>query len=155
MRIVSSAFENNQPIPSKYTCDGSPPAGGVNPPLEFLEVPQNALSLVLIMDDPDAPKSLMPDGLFVHWLVFNIPPLTKFISENQTPPGIQGVNSAGVAAYTGPCPPDREHRYFFKFYALDTTLNFGSLPGKAELETAIKGHCLAQCELVGKYEKIL
>ncbi len=151
MKITSSVFENNQSIPSKYTCDGE----SINPPLQFSEVASNAKSLVLLMDDPDVPKNLKPDGVFDHWVVYNMPPDTKEITENSTPPGVQGLNGAGQNKYTGPCPPDREHRYFFKLYALDTLLDFTSAekPDKKTIEQKMKGHILDQTELIGLYDR--
>jgi Raf kinase inhibitor-like YbhB/YbcL family protein len=103
------------------------------------------------MDDPDVPKNLKPDGLFVHWVVYNMPANTSAIVENSTPPGERGLNSAGKLEYAAPCPPDREHRYFFKLYALDTMLNFNLPPAKDVLELAMAGHIIAQAELVGRY----
>src|SRR3989304_9638033 len=118
MKIQSPSFENNQSIPSKFTCDGE----NINPPLEFLDIPENTKSLVLIMDDPDAPM-----GLWVHWTVWNIDPATSGIPENQKFEGaMEGMTSSGKTGYGGPCPPDKEHRYFFKLYALDTTLSLDS-----------------------------
>ena len=112
MKITSSAFENNGTIPSKYSCDGQ----SINPPLAFQDVPEKAKSLVMLMDDPDVPKNLKPDGVFDHWVVYNIPTTVHEISENSVPQGVsQGLKGAGQEKYTGPCPPDREHRYFFKF----------------------------------------
>ena len=119
MRLTSKAFAEGTLIPSIYTCEGK----GINPPLEFHNVPANAHSLVLIMDDPDVPASVRADQMWDHWVVFNIPPETKQFSEHATPPGVQGKNTGGQNKYQGPCPPDREHRYFFKLYALDTMLD--------------------------------
>lgn len=149
MTITSTAFEHNELIPAKYTCDGE----NINPPLTFSNLPQNAKSFVLLMDDPDVPKNLKPDGVFDHWVVYNIPPTTKEFAENSAPPGTQGTNGAGKAAYTGPCPPDREHRYFFKLYALDTELDFPNPPSKSQVEQAMQGHIIAQSELMGRYNK--
>ena len=145
MKISSSAFKNNQKIPSQYTCDGA----NINPPLTISDLPQNAQSLVLIMDDPDAPS-----GDWVHWLVWNINPQTKEIKENSVPPeSTEGLTSFGNAGYGGPCPPSGEHRYFFKIYALDTKLDLMPEADKRELFQAMDGHVLASAELIGLYSR--
>lgn len=149
MKISSPAFADNQSIPLKYSCEGQ----SINPPLEFSGVPEAAKSLALIMDDPDVPKNLLPSGLFVHWVVFNMPASTAGIAENSIPPGVQGNNGAGKAAYTGPCPPDRQHRYFFKLYALDGMLDLPSGASKEDVEKAMQGHIIEQSELIGLYNK--
>ncbi len=145
MKISSPAFENTGEIPSKYTCDGD----NVNPPLSFVDIPDGTKSLALTVDDPDAPV-----GLWVHWLVWNIDPQTNEILENSIPLGsTEGITSFGKAGYGGPCPPDREHRYFFKLYALDITLDLPGTEKKDRLENAIQGHILAQAELMGRYDR--
>lgn len=149
MKIISSVFSHQGSIPSKFTCDGE----NINPPLEFLDIPVEAKSIVLIMDDPDVPTSIRPDGNWDHWLVWNISPDTKMIPENSSPPGIVGLNTGGQRAYGGPCPPDREHRYFFKLYALDVLLDFDKDPTKSEIEQAMGGHVLEKTELIGKYNR--
>lgn len=149
MKINSSAFGNGSSIPVKYTCDGQ----GINPPLSFLDVPQNAKSIALIMEDPDVPKNLKPDGMFDHWVVFNMPASTVSISDDTTPPGIVGKSSAGTNTYIGPCPPDREHRYFFKLYALDSELNLDANVTKKDLEKAMQDHVLDQAQLIGLYNR--
>src|SRR3989344_5902265 len=118
MKLTSPAFENNSSIPAKYTCDGA----NINPPLAIADVPAAAKSLVLIMDDPDVPTTIRPDGTWDLWLVWNIDPAVDVINEGREPNGIIGLNTGGRAGYGGPCPPDREHRYFFKLYALDVAL---------------------------------
>jgi Raf kinase inhibitor-like YbhB/YbcL family protein len=150
MKISSPAFENNASIPIKYTCEGE----NINPAIEFKDVPTGTKSLALLMDDPDVPKNLKPDGVFDHWVVFNMPPETSGIAENSTAPGVTGKNSAGQNKYTGPCPPDREHRYFFRLYALDTMLNLDQNATKEDVLKATEGHILEQSELVGKYNKL-
>jgi hypothetical protein len=105
------------------------------------------------MDDPDVPKNLLPSGLFVHWVVYNMPAETSAIAENSAPPGSQGLNGSGKPNFTAPCPPDREHRYFFKLYALDAVLNFDRPPTKDNLEAAMSGHTIGQAELMGTYAK--
>jgi len=149
MKLKSSAFQENGIIPSLYTCEGK----RINPPLEFIDIPIEAKSLVLIMDDPDVPKSLRADGMFDHWVVFNIAPSTKKIEENATPRGIQGKNTAGENKYYPPCPPDREHRYFFKLYALSKMLDLPAGSTKKEVEKACQGHIIEQCQLIALYEK--
>lgn len=149
MHLTSSAFKEGGIIPSLYTCEGK----NINPPLEISGTPSGAKSLVLIMDDPDVPKTLRPDGMFDHWIIFNIPPTTKKIIENSIPPGIQGKNTKGQNQYFGPCPPDKQHRYFFKLYALDKLLDLPAGSTKKELEKAMDKHILAQSQLMGLYEK--
>lgn len=141
MTLSSPAFDHNAAIPKKYSCEGE----NINPPLHIENIPENAKSLALIVDDPDA-----PNGTFVHWVVYNIP-VVETIAEN-TVPGNQGSNDFKKRAYGGPCPPSGQHRYFFKLYALDEepVLEDGS---KAELEKAMQGHILQEAELVGLYEK--
>ncbi|HDQ23159.1 MAG TPA: YbhB/YbcL family Raf kinase inhibitor-like protein [Candidatus Uhrbacteria bacterium] len=145
MKISSSAFAHNQKIPSQYTCDGA----NINPPLTISDLPQNAQSLVLIINDPDAPA-----GDWVHWLVWNINPQTKEIKENSVPPGAtEGITSSGIAGYGGPCPPSGEHRYFFKVYALDTKLNLMTEADKRELLQTMDEHVLDSAELIGLYSR--
>jgi Raf kinase inhibitor-like YbhB/YbcL family protein len=146
MQISSSAFAPNGSIPSKYTCDGE----GVNPPLTFASIPGKTRSLVLIVDDPDVPKDLVPSGVFDHWLIWDLPADTKGFAEGA---GKGGVNGMGLQGYMGPCPPDREHRYFFKLYALDTTLTGARIANKQDLETAMKGHIVGRGELIGRYKR--
>jgi hypothetical protein len=105
------------------------------------------------MDDPDVPKTLRADGMFDHWVVFNIPPTTVHIAEDSTPPGSEGKNTAGKSRYYPPCPPDRQHRYFFKLFALDVLLKVSVGSSKKEVEDAMQGHVLEKCELIGLYEK--
>ena len=149
MEITSPVFEHNGSIPSKYTCDGE----DINPPLVFSGVSEETQSLVLLMDDPDVPKSIRPDGMWDHWVVYSIPSDTTSIDENSSPPGSVGKNTSGETKYGGPCPPDREHRYFFKLYALDTDVDFYESPTKAQVEEVMEGHILAQAELIGLYER--
>ena len=150
MQLSSSAFSENQQIPSVYSCDGQ----NSNPPLAWSEVPTAAKSLALIMEDPDVPRNLRPDGLFVHWIAWNIPPITTEIVEHIQPAGVIGKNTAGRLGYTGPCPPDREHRYYFRLYALDCELLLPSSVSKGELVQAMTGHILDQAELLGRYARI-
>ncbi len=150
MKLSSSAFEEGGRIPSKYTCDSD----NVNPSLEISDVPSGAKALALIMEDPDVPKNLRPDGMWDHWIVFNIPPDTSQIPEGKEPRGTHGEGTSGNQNYNGPCPPDREHRYFFKLFALDSTLELKEKATKPELEKAMEGHILEKTELMGTYERI-
>jgi len=145
MKITSLVFKNNEKIPAKYTCDGK----NINPPLEIFDIPKNAKSLTLIMDDPDAPR-----GTWTHWLVWNIDPAIKEIAEQNAPvDATEGTTSFGKPGYGGPCPPSGTHRYFFKLYALDVKLNLPSSTDKTVLEKTIKRHILAKEELIGLYSK--
>lgn len=145
MKITSSAFIHNTKIPSKYTCDGE----DVNPPLEFSDVPENAKSLALIVDDPDAPM-----GTWVHWVLFNIPPDCRKIEENSIPKGaVEGINDFRKNNYGGPCPPSGTHRYFFKHYALDCVIDLKGTVTKKDLEKAMDGHIIAKAELIGLYSR--
>jgi Raf kinase inhibitor-like YbhB/YbcL family protein len=146
--LSTPAFKQGEKIPSKYTCD----AAGMNPALNFGGVPANTKQLVLTLHDPDVPKTLMPSGNFDHWMVWDIAPTSKGIAEGAG--SSMGMNGAGKAGYIGPCPPDREHRYFFRLYAVDIPLAGKMFKDRAALEEAIKGHVLAQSELMGRYEKI-
>ena len=162
MKISSIAFEDGGLIPAEYTCDGA----NKNPPLTFEAVPAEAKSLVLIMEDRDDPKDLVPSGVFDHWVVFNISPKVPGVAPltgmaaaggdvaGQTAAlGSLGSNTAGQVAYTGPCPPDREHRYFFALYALDTQLALKKGVTKTEVLGAMEGHVIAKAELMGRYNR--
>ena len=142
LTVKSPAFENNKLIPSKYTCDGEE----VSPPLTVEGIPEKTKSLALIMEDPDAPA-----GLFIHWLVWNIPPSNE-IQENSVP-GTEGLNTNKKNSYHGPCPPGGTHRYYFKVYALDTLLKLGAFSEKEVLENAMQNHILAYGELIGLYRR--
>ena len=150
MKLTSKVFEHEGKIPSKYTCDGE----NVNPPLQISGVPENAKTLVLIMDDPDVPPSVRQDQMFDHWVVFNIPPDIENIDEGNEPPGTAGIGTSGQTGYYGPCPPDREHRYFFKLYALDTKLGLSEEADKKAVEKAMDGHIIEKHVLMGRYERI-
>ncbi len=145
MEIESPVFKNNKLIPSKYTCDGE----NVNPPLLIGDVPENAKSLVLIVDDPDASR-----GAFVHWTVWNIDPGIKEIKEDSCPQNaVEGRTDFGRPGYGGPCPPSGTHRYFFKLFALNTTLDFDTSTEAADLEREIEDNILAKTQLVGLYRR--
>lgn len=151
--LTSPAFTNGSSIPSSYTCDGD----NASPPLSIAGVPTGARALVLVMDDPDVPKALKPDGMFDHWVVYAIDPWTTEIPAGALA-GAAGLNGAGEAKYTGPCPPPQyepsEHRYYFRLHAIDTTLNFIKAPTKAEVLTAIEGHIIGTAELMGLYKRV-
>jgi Raf kinase inhibitor-like YbhB/YbcL family protein len=154
LTLTSTAFNHNSPIPSKYTCSGK----DVSPPLKWSGVPAQAKSLVLIVDDPDAPDPNAPKMTWVHWVLYNLPPysdgLAEAIAANALPEGtLQGTNDWNRAGYGGPCPPIGRHRYFFKLYALDTMLSQLKTPDKAQVEKASLGHVLDSAELVGTFEK--
>jgi hypothetical protein len=145
IKITSSAFSQGEMIPQKYSCDGE----GVNPPLQIENVPDKAKSLVLIFDDPDA-----PGGTFTHWLVWNIDPKISEIVEDSIPQnGVVGTNSGNRQDYFPPCPPSGTHRYIFKIFALDSTLNLVAGAKRSELEEAMQNHILDQGELMGKYSR--
>jgi Raf kinase inhibitor-like YbhB/YbcL family protein len=145
MKLTSPAFEQNQPIPTRYTCDGV----NHHPALAFSQVPEDAQSLAIVVEDPDAPTKV-----FTHWLIYNIPPSTQQISEQEVPPGItDGVNDFGTRGYRGPCPPSGTHHYVFKLFALDTRLALPEGTTKAEVLAKMQGHVLATAELVGTYTK--
>ncbi len=150
LRLTSSVFKEGDHIPLKYTCEGD----NVNPPLDISGVDPLAVSLVLILEDPDVPKELRADGMFDHWVRFNIPPTTVYIREGTDPEGAAGLTTAGGLSYIGPCPPSGEHRYFFKLFSLDTMLDLASEEtGKKELEAAMEGHVMQSAELIGLYKK--
>lgn len=143
--LTSSAFEEEDRIPEKYTCDGP----DLSPPLAWSGVPQEAESLALIVDDPDAPM-----GTWVHWVLFNLPPETSALAEDTSGGGKEGVNDFNRTGYGGPCPPPgKPHRYFFKLYALDTTLDLGSEAKKKDVLNAMEGHILAQGQLMGTFSR--
>ncbi len=145
LKLSSSAFENNHPINKKYTCEGN----DVSPPLAIEGVPELAKSLVLVVDDPDAPT-----GTWDHWVVWNISPLTREIEEGRVPTdAVLGTNSFGKVEWGGPCPPPgRPHRYIFKLCGLNCTLGLAPGATKAEIERAMNGHILEQTTLIGLYQ---
>lgn len=144
-KLTSPAFSHGSQVPSKYTCDGE----NINPHLIIHGVPAEAKSLALVMEDPDAPA-----GLWIHWVMWNIPPETKEIREHTVPNGAaEGHNTRRKAGYTGPCPPSGSHRYFFRLFALDTKLELPADSEKPALEKAMELHILATAELVGTYSR--
>jgi Raf kinase inhibitor-like YbhB/YbcL family protein len=152
MTLISPAFQQNGHIPSKYTCEGE----DVSPPLAWEGVPNGAKSLVLIIDDPDAPDPRAPKMVWVHWVVYNIPPEIKSLPENaskKVPQGaLLGLNDFKKTEYGGPCPPIGRHRYFHKLYALDVTIGLTGAT-KSQIERAMQSHILANAELIGTYQK--
>ena len=145
LHITSLAFQDNGTIPRQYTCDGE----DISPPLVIENVPQETQSIALISDDPDASM-----GMWVHWVVWNIDPSTKEIAENAVPQGaVEGMNDFKKHAYGGPSPPSGTHRYFFKVYALDTMLDISPNSQKSDLEKAMKGHILAEGQIIGLYKR--
>lgn len=154
LAITSNAFPHQGAIPKRYTCEG----GDLSPPLAWSGIPAAARSLVLIVDDPDAPDPAAPKMTWVHWVLYNIPAaaagLAEGIAAQDLPRGtLEGINDWQRTGYGGPCPPIGRHRYFHKLYALDTVLPDLGKPAKARLESAMKGHVLAEAQLVGTYQK--
>ena len=154
MKIGSSAFNHQGEIPRVHTCDGK----DSSPPLAWTEVPPGAKSLVLIVDDPDAPDPKAPKMTWVHWVLYDLPPGTGILGGGVVPTDLpggtrQGLNDWKRTGYGGPCPPIGRHRYFFKLYALDTLLGDLGKADKAAVEKAMRGHVVAHAELVGTYER--
>ena len=151
LQITSPAFSEGQPIPAKYSCEGN----DASPPLKWTNAPANTKSFALIADDPDAPV-----GTWVHWVLYDLPPnateLPEDVAKTQfTSSGAkQGLNSWPRLGYGGPCPPPgKPHRYFFKLYALDTMLDLKPGATKKDVEAAMKGHILAEGQLMGRYQR--
>jgi hypothetical protein len=145
MQIKSLAFKNGEYIPSKYTCDGE----NINPPLEVIDIPQNAKTWVLIVDDPDAPSKT-----WVHWLIWNIPVDNTSIQEGKPPENATyGTNDFSKPEYGGPCPPSGTHRYFFKAYALDTKIDLKGGATKEQLLEEMEGHVIESTQLIGLYSR--
>jgi len=155
LTLESPAFENGAHIPTRYTCDDA----DVSPPLRWSGVPAGTESLALIVEDPDAPDPAAPKRIWLHWLVYNIPPALTALPDSASvahlqPPVREGMNDGGRLGYSGACPPKGRHRYFHRLYALDTMLpDLGARARKGDLERAMAGHVLAQAELVGTYAK--
>ena len=152
--LNSSAFADGETIPREYTCDGE----DVSPPLSWSGVPGGTASLALIVDDPDAPDPAAPKMIWVHWVLYDLPPSVSFLSSAVTAEGLpggarQGRNDWKRTGYGGPCPPIGRHRYYFKLYALDVKLPDLGEPTKAELERAMKGHVIARAQLIGTYSR--
>jgi len=152
-RLTSTAFEDGGEIPPRFTCEG----GDLSPDLSWGDLPEGTVSLVLIVDDPDAPDPAAPKMVWDHWLLYNLPPdggLSEDVAPGDLPAGtLEGVNSWGRTGYGGPCPPIGRHRYFHILYALDVALPDLGLPDKNRLLEAMEGHILARTQLVGTYQK--
>ncbi len=143
--MTSPTFRDGGAIPSEFTCDGT----DMNPLLVFHGVPDKAESLALIMDDPDA-----PGGTWTHWTLWNIPPTMREIAEDSVPRGAsEGMTDSGRIGWGGPCPPDREHRYFFRLFALDVSLDLRQGVSVGALRQAMDGHVLAEAALMGRYDR--
>lgn len=154
LTLESPVFSDNGEIPAVYTCEGE----DIAPPLRWRGVPEGAKSLVLIVDDPDAPDPKAPKMTWVHWVLVNIPAKSDGLPEGakskDLPEGTEeGLNDWKRSGYGGPCPPIGRHRYFHKLYALDTQLEGLKRPTKAQVEQAMKGHVIAKTELIGTYQK--
>lgn len=154
LTVTSTAFSPNGSIPVKYTCEGP----GVSPPLEVGGIPAGAKSVVLIVEDPDAPDPANPTRVVSHWVAYNIPPNTSRLAENVSKSGFpteaaQGLNERNAVGYMGPCPPIGRHRYYFKVSALNTVLTGLNKPKKSDVEAAMKGHIVGTGELIGTYQK--
>lgn len=153
MKLESPAFAADAAIPSRHTCDGE----DLSPPLRWSGLPEGTKSLALIVDDPDAPDPARPQRVWVHWVIYNVPPQAGGLDEGasrQLPSGARdGLNDWKKTGWGGPCPPVGRHRYFHKLYALDTGLPDLHRPTKAQLLEAMEGHVLAHAELVGTYER--
>jgi Raf kinase inhibitor-like YbhB/YbcL family protein len=145
MKLTSPDFSEGSNIPERFTCDGH----DISPALNIEEVPPAAKSLVLIVDDPDAPV-----GTFTHWLIWNLrPDLSEMMADSSPPGAVQGVNDFGTRGYGGPCPPSGVHRYYFKLYALDATLELTPQSRRKAVAAAIKGRIIAEATLMGRYAK--
>ncbi|HSD59876.1 MAG TPA: YbhB/YbcL family Raf kinase inhibitor-like protein [Burkholderiales bacterium] len=154
LSLTSGAFPHQGEIPRQYTCDGK----DLSPPLEWSGLPPGTKSLALVVDDPDAPDPRAPKMAWVHWVLYNLPPeatgLKEALQPAELPEGTrEGTNDWGGTGYGGPCPPIGRHRYFHKLYALDTLLPDLGRPAKAALEKAMKGHVLAEAQLIGTYQR--
>lgn len=154
LALTSSAFAHGGEIPAHFTCEGA----DASPPLAWSGVPAGTVSLALIVDDPDAPDPAAPRHTWVHWVMYNLPPLAGELAQGvrreDLPAGTrEGLNDWHRTGYGGPCPPIGRHRYFHKLYALDVALPDLSMPDKAALERAMQGHILAQADLIGTYRK--
>lgn len=149
LTITSPVFEMNGAIPAVFTCDGK----NISPKLTFSNIPTGTQSLALTMEDPDVPKNVRADGMWNHWVVWNIPPETTQLEEGKIPPGVLGVGTNKKASYLGPCPPDREHRYFFTLYALDSQLSLPQGSTKEKLLQELAPHIIEKAVLVGTYNR--
>lgn len=146
MRLTSSAFQDGDVIPANYSHD----AGDVSPPLSWDGVPDGTATFALVMEDPDVPAAAgVP--VWIHWVVFNIAPTIRSIPEAWNPEGTRGAGTRGLFDYYGPRPPDREHRYYFRLYAIDSSLGLSEGATRSELDAAMGGHVLAEASLMGRF----
>lgn len=143
MKITSTAFEDGGIIPKKYTCDGK----NINPPLHIENIPKDAQSLAIIVEDPDAPS-----GIFCHWVVWNIP-IQADVKEDSTP-GKEGITDFRKKGYGGPCPPSGTHHYHFKVYALDNKLDLNTEITAHDLKEALDEQLISYGELIGTYSRV-
>lgn len=144
-KLVSPDFAPKDAIPEQFTCDGS----DISPPLSWEGAPEGTQSFALVVDDPDAGNTI-----WVHWVVFNIPGHTQHIEADRLPKGATaGMNDFGKTEWGGPCPPEGEHRYYFRLYALDTELDLSEGASRSDVDSAMDGHIIAAAELMGKYER--
>ena len=154
LTLTSPSFTHEGTIPEHFTCDGK----DISPALDWSNIPEGSKSLVLIVDDPDAPDPAAPKIVWVHWVLYNIPPtangLIEGVTEKNLPPGtLQGINDWKRIGYGGPCPPIGNHRYFYKLYALDRVLPDLHRPTKSQLEQAMQNHIIGQGVLIGRYQR--
>lgn len=154
LTLTSPAFSHLEEMPKRYTCEGL----DVSPPFAWSGIPEETKSLVLIIDDPDAPDPKAPKMTWVHWVLYNLPPTADGLPEAVAPDALpsgteQGLNDWSKKSYGGPCPPIGRHRYFHKIYALNSILTGLKSPSKSQVEQAMEGHVIAHAELVGTYEK--
>lgn len=154
MKIMSRAFENGESIPKRYTCEGD----NISPPLEWIDVPGETVSLALILEDPDAPDPRRPQGIWTHWLLYNIPTTCHGFEENARSSGLpkeilEGMNDWGGTGYRGPCPPIGRHRYYFRLFALDCDIQEKYIPTRDKLMIVFQKHVVEEANLIGTYEK--
>ncbi len=147
MKLTSPDFSYGEAIPRKYAVEGE----NISPPLSIKDVPASAKSLALLVEDPDVPREFRPDGLWTHWLVWNMPTDVLTIPTGALPEGIVGLNTRGVAGYGGPNPPNGQHRYFFRLFALDTILDIPGDTDRTAFLSAVEGHIIEESVLMGTY----
>lgn len=155
MRLTSDSFASGGAIPVRHTCDGA----NTSPPLAWSDVPADAKSLALIVDDPDAPDPKAPKRIWVHWVLYNIPPTVRALDEGAPRSPVpdeasEGLHDGGALGYDGPCPPIGTHRYFHTLYALDCVLpDLGPRATRHDLDAAMQGHILARAQIMGTYQR--
>lgn len=149
MKISSSAFNDGEQIPVEFTCDDR----GDNPPLFFSDIPDGVITFALIMEDIDVPSTIRADGVWDHWLIWNIPETVTSIDKGKSPAGIFGMTTSGTTDYIAPCPPDGLHRYRFKLYALNSAISLQSGANRKDLEKAMQGYIIESAEVIGVYNR--